>query len=522
MARDRSFLSLRQSEVFVTTEPEDLTRTQLVGDPIPAMTDRPHTSGDERLDASGHDDVSYLRQLGYKQELRRALGLLSSFAVSFSCIAVGSGIMITLAVGFEFFGFASFWSWVIGGGLNVLGVGLAISELVSAYPLSGGVYQIINRITRRTYFGWQSGWLIVVAHVAALPAVAIAIAPIIASWFGQHPTGATLIPWVVGLIVLPTIVNLLGVKVTSMVNNLGVLAEIFGIILVLIALLVANNNPQPISIVNENTTDHAWIIGLALAMVFPGFIISAFDAPGNTAEETKRAALTAPKGTTISTISAWLVGTALLILLFLAVPDREAILGSATPVTDILDSAVGHTISNIFFICAVLALEAAVVILQTTAARVLWSQARDGQMPAMNWVRKTSRLGVPANATIITFVIAVIFALWSNLLAVLVAVVSLCWALAYSVAVIVGFWAVVKKRLPEHPWHYGKFSPIIFGVAIVWSVVFVIVLVYTNPQQVGFGILGTVAVGTLLYFAIPKSRRGRIPSLESATSPDDK
>lgn len=324
-----------------------------------------------------------------------------------------------------------------------------------------------------------------------------------------------------GLIVLPTIVNLLGVKVTSIVNNLGVLAEVAGLVLVVVALLLAHHNPQPLSIVNENTGGHTWIVGLALAMVFPGFIVSAFDAPGNTAEETKNAARTAPRGTTISTISAWLIGIVVLILLFLAVPNREAILSSATPMTDILDRAVGHTISNIFFICAVLALEASVVILQATAARVLWSQARDGQMPAMNWMRNTSRLGVPANAAIITFVIAVVFAFWSNLLAVLAAVVSLCWALAYTVAVVVGLWAVVKKRLPEHPWHYGRFSPIIFGVAIVWSVILDVVLVYTDPKQVGFGIIGTVVAGTVVYFAIPRSRRGRISSLESTTSLSD-
>jgi hypothetical protein len=48
----------------------------------------------------------------------------------------------TLVVGIMFFGSASFWSWVIGGTLQVFAVGLAVAELVSAYPLAGGVYQI--------------------------------------------------------------------------------------------------------------------------------------------------------------------------------------------------------------------------------------------------------------------------------------------------------------------------------------------------------------------------------------------
>jgi len=55
-------------------------------------------------------------------------------------------------------------------------------------------------------------------------------------------------------------------------------------------------------------------------------------------------------------------------------------------------------------------------------------------------------------------------------------------------------------------------------VAIVWSLIFDIVLIYTNPGQVGFGIIGVVVVGTVIYFAIPRSRRGRIPGLGPARS----
>ena len=52
-------------------------------EPIPGPA-----SSDAGLDASQADDRTYLHQLGYRQELRRALGLFSSFAVQFTCIAV--------------------------------------------------------------------------------------------------------------------------------------------------------------------------------------------------------------------------------------------------------------------------------------------------------------------------------------------------------------------------------------------------------------------------------------------------
>ena len=76
-------------------------------------------SNDAVLDAASLSDTEYLAKLGYKQELKRDLGLFSAFGVQFSSIAVTSSMYTTLVVGLLFFGPASFWSWVIGGTLQV-------------------------------------------------------------------------------------------------------------------------------------------------------------------------------------------------------------------------------------------------------------------------------------------------------------------------------------------------------------------------------------------------------------------
>ena len=149
---------------------------------------------DAALDASSLSDTEYLAKLGYKQELKRDLGLFSCFGVQFSSIAVTSSMFTTLVVGLVFFGPASFWSWVIGGTLQVFAVGLAVAELVSAYPLAGGVYQINNRILSQAKsrfvrrichpVSWQSGWWIVIAHTVSVAAVSWSMVPFVAEWFG--------------------------------------------------------------------------------------------------------------------------------------------------------------------------------------------------------------------------------------------------------------------------------------------------------------------------------------------------
>ena len=71
----------------------------------------PHDVGtDAALNSGAAGDAEYLRKLGYTQELDRALGGFSSFAVQFSSIAIGTAMYTTVVVGLGFFGPASFWS----------------------------------------------------------------------------------------------------------------------------------------------------------------------------------------------------------------------------------------------------------------------------------------------------------------------------------------------------------------------------------------------------------------------------
>ena len=92
------------------------------------------TAADDKADAVA------LSRLGYAQELLRAMGGFSSFALSFSVISVLTGIMTTYDVA------------LTGGGPLALGLGwplvsagtllvaLAMAELASAFPTAGAMY----------------------------------------------------------------------------------------------------------------------------------------------------------------------------------------------------------------------------------------------------------------------------------------------------------------------------------------------------------------------------------------------
>ena len=124
-----------------------------------------------------HADVTDLARFGYKQELRRALGVYSSFAVAFSYISPSTGIFTLfmpwdLGIG----GPAFFWSWPI----VVIGqliIGLNFAEVSSHFPVAGSVYQWTKYLSNRTY-SWFTGWIYLFAGVLTVAAV-VATVPLV-------------------------------------------------------------------------------------------------------------------------------------------------------------------------------------------------------------------------------------------------------------------------------------------------------------------------------------------------------
>ena len=94
---------------------------------------------DERPDAAARDEAD-LERFGYRQELRRTLGVFSSFAVAFSYISPSTGIFTIFFLGLTTIGGVFFWSWPIVA-LGQFIIALTFAELSSYYPVAGSIFQ---------------------------------------------------------------------------------------------------------------------------------------------------------------------------------------------------------------------------------------------------------------------------------------------------------------------------------------------------------------------------------------------
>lgn len=57
-------------------------------------------------------DIKDLHALGYRQSLRRTIGLFTSFALGFAMVSITAAVFTTFSTGFVFMGGASIWLWL--------------------------------------------------------------------------------------------------------------------------------------------------------------------------------------------------------------------------------------------------------------------------------------------------------------------------------------------------------------------------------------------------------------------------
>jgi amino acid transporter len=484
-------------------------------------------ASDAGLDAVRTGDRAYLHQLGYRQELRRVLGFFSSFAVQWTCIAVAGGLALSMGAGIIQVGPVFLWAWLIGGGLQMV-VGLSVAEAVSAYPLAGGSYQIINRIIGgRRALGWQVGWWLIIAHIAAVATEAYGISPFILSWFGVTLTGHwQTFGWAVILIALSTVINLTAVKIAASFNNsIGVAAEFLAIGIVIIGVIVAliftGAHFNPVHTLTSTggilAPGQSMFLPFLFALLVPVFVISGFDVNGTAGEETGHASRTVPRALLVANFTTFAIGTVMVLFTVLLIHDPKATASAPDVIRYTLGPVLGSAPAETFEILAVVSLFVNMMILQLTAARVMWAQARDGQAPFPRFMTKLSRERIPANAVIVGAVFAVLLIVYTGLLTVLLSMTAILWAAGYAVLIAVVIYAKWRHELPARPFSNGRWSPLVDWVAVIWSVVFCVILIKSNPKDIGWGFAGTIAAGLILYFVlIPKSRRGILRDVRAA------
>src|SRR6266478_10206377 len=202
------------------------------------------SSGQER-------DSADLARFRYKQELKRSLGLFSSFAVAFSYISPSTGIFTLFALGLTTIGGVFIWSWPIVA-VGQLCIALGFAELASHYPVAGSVFQWTKYLAGKTY-SWFAGWIYLFAGIITVTAVCatlpLALIPAFNNmgWNMANSLHNQRIMAIVTLVII-TVMNIFGVRLVAIVNNTGVVFEILGMV-VFAGILALFHNHQGVGVI---------------------------------------------------------------------------------------------------------------------------------------------------------------------------------------------------------------------------------------------------------------------------------
>jgi amino acid permease len=185
-------------------------------------------------------DEQDLARFGYKQELKRSLGVFSSFAVAFAYISPSTGIFALFALGLTTVGGVFIWSWPIVA-IGQLLVAFGFAELSSHYPVAGSVFQWTKYLAGKAY-AWFTGWIYLFAGVLTVASVCatlpFALIPAFNNMGWNLANNHSNQRWIAVItLVAITVMNIFGVRLVAIVNNTGVLFEILG--MVVFAFIVA-------------------------------------------------------------------------------------------------------------------------------------------------------------------------------------------------------------------------------------------------------------------------------------------
>jgi len=344
------------------------------------------------LESAHEADVRDLEKFGYKQELRRALGVYSSFAVAFSYISPSTGIFTLFILGLALAGPFFWWSWPI----VVLGqliIAFNFAEVSSHFPVAGSVYQWTKYLSNRTY-SWFTGWiymfagvLTVAAVVATVPLVLIPLLNNLGMNLGTDPdTNRN----VAALVLLSTtLLSIFGVRLVAIINNTGVVFEIVGMV-VFALILVLFYHHQSVSVF----TDTSYLgtsnqTGTFLAAMFMSlFVIYGFDTASTLAEETKNPRREAPRAVIAAVVGAAIIGAIFLFAVVIAIPGDMSKFVADTgagkypfPLVTIIESNFPGWAANLYLFVVFAAIYVCCLAIQTSTIRLAFGMARDGKLP---------------------------------------------------------------------------------------------------------------------------------------------
>ena len=480
-------------------------------------------------DSQQKADVADLADFGYQQHLKRTLGSFSSFAAGYSYISVLTGMFELFAFGYAFSGPRLFITWVLvfGGQMTVA---LCFAELSARFPIAGSVYQWSKQLSK-PITAWLAGWTMLIGSVVTMSAVAIAMQIVLPSiWpgfevFANTTQNAVFLGCCV--LLLTTILNMAGVRIMAIVNNIGVAAELVGVAVFIILLLMHAQRGPGVILQSQGTgvglPGYSFLgssAGLLLAIIMPAYVMYGFDTACTLAEETRDPRRRGPRAIINALLAAGTGGALLLLFAIMASPTLNPAKLGVDGLPYIIESALGSALGKVMLADVAVAMFVCTLAIQTATIRMTFAMARDNNLPFGSALSRVShKANSPMVPAVITGVVAALILVVNvgkpQLFTIVTSVAIVLVYIAYFIVTIALLGHRTKGWL-DRPGTKGLFSMGKWGlpvnvVASVYGVLMAINLIWPRSNIYGPGVdawggvifvFAVIGIGLLHYVTV--------------------
>jgi amino acid transporter len=422
-------------------------------------------------------DAEHLSSLGYRPQFRREMSLWANFALGFTYLSPVVGIYTLFAIGLATGGPAMIW-WLVIVGLGQLLVALVFGEIVSQFPVAGGVYPWARRLWGRKW-AWMTGWVYLIALLTTIAGVVYGSGPFLAQLLDFAPGTASTITCALILLALALAINLMGTRWLSVAAMVGFTAELLGALAVGAWLLLTERHHGLGAIFSTEGVegDGSYLAAFLAAALIGIYQYYGFEACGDVAEEVPDPTRRIPKAMRLTIYVGGAAAIFVCLSLLLAVSDYAAVIAGddPDPVTTVLNAAFGTTGTKVVLLVVMLSFLSCALSLMAAASRLMYAYARDDMIMGSHLLRRfDDRRHVPPFAMLVGAAVPALIVLGSifstKALTSIISFATLGIYLGFHMVTFAALRARLRGWVPSGPFNLGRWGMAVNVAAFAYGV----------------------------------------------------
>ena len=321
---------------------------------------------------------------------------LFSFTMIVIGLVIGMGIFRTAATSAKDAIAPSvyFSAWIVGGIVALCGA-LTYAEIGSRYPVTGGYYKVFAKAYHPS-IAFAINCLILVSNAASLSGVALIGSGYLLKLFPGNFSDIDKALVSMGAIIIFYIINLRGLKMSSMAQNILMVIKITMIVVLIAALFFPGKyavNDASVAVVNNATSNWIdWVKSLGVSLIAVSFTYGGYQQTINFGNEVDQPAKNIPRGI--------FIGIIIIVVLYLLVNlsyynliGFNQMKGEKEIAYVVIDKIFGITGARIFSVFLFLGVLSYVNGLLMSNPRVMYAMGDDNSLPKA-FAKRNEKTGV--------------------------------------------------------------------------------------------------------------------------------